>query len=278
MKESVSGVPFHVGRRDSSLNADCADQNYENFYDLITSENRRQSPVIVLSGHTHAVHEFRIQKASQRGDYRFYVDDYSEKDLQPVPDSTLAERTKWIAEHSPLLMTSGACLKPMPQFREIHIRNNTIAGVQMCQLPRPEPTADFDPGIRRVQIRCKAGMGTGSFMYAPDNGNDITMPYPQAVYNKPQTHFELIQLGDDKIALRAHNGKYIRAKDGGGGKLAADRDHIRSHETFRMVHRSGNLVAFQAKNGRYLRATRDGKALADSQRIDSWAEFRLSDL
>lgn len=46
--------------------------------------------------------------------------------------------------------------------------------------------------------------------------------------------FEVIDLGDSKIALRAFNGKYVCAELDHGAYLVANRDWIRGWETFEM--------------------------------------------
>ena len=44
--------------------------------------------------------------------------------------------------------------------------------------------------------------------------------------------FQLIDLGEGKVALKAHNGKYVCAEGGGGQQLIANRDAIGPWETF----------------------------------------------
>ena len=44
--------------------------------------------------------------------------------------------------------------------------------------------------------------------------------------------FDLIGLGNNKVALKAQNGQYVCAEGGGGDIIVADRDKIEVGETF----------------------------------------------
>jgi hypothetical protein len=47
--------------------------------------------------------------------------------------------------------------------------------------------------------------------------------------------FDLIELGGDRVALRANNGRFLCAERGGGHTIVANRWWIRSWETFERV-------------------------------------------
>lgn len=62
------------------------------------------------------------------------------------------------------------------------------------------------------------------------------------------------------IALRSMTGKFVRAENGGGDDVRADRDGVGLHEQFRVVPLGGGQVALRSYNGYYLRAEGGGGA------------------
>lgn len=82
------------------------------------------------------------------------------------------------------------------------------------------------------------------------------------------------------IALRAHNGQYVCAEDGGGRELVANRDHIREWETFELCKLDSQQIALKAYNNQFVRAEGGGggKVNADKSEIHSHELFKLHDL
>lgn len=64
--------------------------------------------------------------------------------------------------------------------------------------------------------------------------------------------FSQIDLGQNRIALRAKNGKYVSAENGGGGKLFATSTPIGRNETFLLSDLGSGSVALAASNGQYV--------------------------
>jgi hypothetical protein len=139
-----------------------------------------------------------------------------------------------------------------PGFRQIRIHDNCIVELGMQQIEKPAPTASFEPGVAEVLF-----IGTGSLKYTGREQDPIVvvadLPNPDDLTYR----FELIDLGHSRIALKASNGKYLRAENGGGGRLFADRTHIKSHETFRRWSRGGNF-ALETADGSLLQITQEG--------------------
>jgi carbamate kinase len=83
-----------------------------------------------------------------------------------------------------------------------------------------------------------------------------------------------------KIALQAHNGQYFCAEEGGGREMIADRDWIRSWETFELIDLGNNKVALRANNGQYVCAEGGGgrEVVANRDQIRSWETFEFIDL
>jgi hypothetical protein len=87
------------------------------------------------------------------------------------------------------------------------------------------------------------------------------------------------------VSLRADNGQYVVAENGGGWVVNANRDAIGPWETFNLIDldggslRDGDFVAFQASSGHYLQAVDGGGGtmLAIGPRADPWETFILVD-
>ncbi len=79
------------------------------------------------------------------------------------------------------------------------------------------------------------------------------------------------------VALRACNGRYVCAEGGGSRELIANRDWIRSWETFRLVDYGGRRVGLQVANGNYVCAEGGGghDLVANRPWLRKWEEFRL---
>jgi hypothetical protein len=72
----------------------------------------------------------------------------------------------------------------------------------------------------------------------------------------PAEIFRLIELEGNKIGIKTSYGKFLCAEDGGGEKVLANRDKIKSWEIFNLVKlRKANI---QCLNGYYLRANNGG--------------------
>ena len=83
-------------------------------------------------------------------------------------------------------------------------------------------------------------------------------------------------LGSTRIALHAHNQKYVSADLNRGGNLVADRNQIDAWETFELIN-VDNKVAFLAANGKYVSAdlNQGGILIADRDQINAWETFEL---
>jgi hypothetical protein len=132
---------FKHGKRDIFLNFSCADGKVQKFFQLIApSGNVLRQLNVSFSGHTHKVHEFRIQ--AQRGSDKFYyfIDDYSGSSRYTSESlrssSNPQNRKMWLNNHQPLLVTSGGLKKKYPEFREVIVEGNNIKSMKMKHLPR----------------------------------------------------------------------------------------------------------------------------------------------
>ncbi|MGB3518700.1 MAG: LamG-like jellyroll fold domain-containing protein [Elainellaceae cyanobacterium] len=86
---------------------------------------------------------------------------------------------------------------------------------------------------------------------------------------------------DNRIALKSFNGKYVRAADGGGSGVFADRDYPLSDELFNLVPVTNNRIALATvRKGLYVSAVNGGGGAVNAQipKLDVWETFILEQL
>ncbi|MDD4650793.1 MAG: C25 family cysteine peptidase [Methanothrix sp.] len=83
-----------------------------------------------------------------------------------------------------------------------------------------------------------------------------------------------------KIALRAANGQYVCAENGGGSYLVANRNSVGAWETFQRIDLGNGKVALRAANGQYVCAENGGGTylVANRNAIGAWETFTYMDL
>lgn len=83
-----------------------------------------------------------------------------------------------------------------------------------------------------------------------------------------------------KISLRAYNGQYLCAENGGGSVIVANRNAVGSWETFQLVDLGNGNVALRAANGQYLCAESGGGSVivANRNAVGAWETFGYMDL
>lgn len=91
----------------------------------------------------------------------------------------------------------------------------------------------------------------------------------------PSEIFEMIELGNNKVAFRASNGKLIQAINGGGGALRVAQAAIGAWETFERIDLGHGVIALKASNGQYLCAESGGgqEVVANRSQIGDWEKF-----
>lgn len=91
------------------------------------SDRSERRADIVFSGHTHQVHEFRVEPHPNEDkapwEFLFFIDEYT--------------RSGWLEGNKPLFLTSSSLKKDYPRFREVHVKKNSITKLRMLTLPRP---------------------------------------------------------------------------------------------------------------------------------------------
>jgi hypothetical protein len=115
--------------------------NVQKLFQLITGKgNASRKLAILFSGHTHKVHEFRIQAQRNSKEVYYFIDDYSgSRNRTPASlpyRASARNRKMWLQNHQPLLVTSGALKKAYPELREVVVEGDNIKSMKMKSLPR----------------------------------------------------------------------------------------------------------------------------------------------
>ncbi|MFN3201935.1 MAG: hypothetical protein ACE366_26250 [Bradymonadia bacterium] len=112
----------------------------------------------------------------------------------------------------------------------------------------------------------------GRYVQVTPNGIALTGTQVDA-----STTFDFVNLGGLEIALR-HDGEYVRAVNGGGGQLLADRSWILSHERFDLVPNADGTISLRtATTQQFVTAENGGgePLVANRPSNHAWERFRL---
>ena len=92
----------------------------------------------------------------------------------------------------------------------------------------------------------------------------------------PWESFNVVHLGNDRIALQASNGQYVSAT-GPNGTLLANRNCIGPTETFLMVRVRESRIALKASNGKFVCAEGGGgrELIANRDVAAEWESFYM---
>ncbi len=79
------------------------------------------------------------------------------------------------------------------------------------------------------------------------------------------------------IAIKTHDGYFVSAERGGGGKVAAKGLRVGDWETFRLVDRGGNRISLQTYDGHYVCAEQGGGGIvvANRKEVGVWETFQV---
>ncbi len=297
---------FKSGKRAPLLNFACADGNFVSFLNKINrlSGASARTPILLFSGHTHKVHEFRIEKIRETHqvedtNFHYFTDDYSGKYFRATTDGPqLLLRYLWLRARSPLFFTSGAVKREKPQYREIKVSGGTFASLEIKEIPTVERTAIFRPGCRSVALQAK----NGQYVCAEGGGGGEVRANRNHI--KEWETFEWVQLDTGKVALRAHTGQYLNVT--GGGVVTAKapmpcpgwewwgispntippqslpqyKACLGASAIFELIGAGADQVALRAQNGKYVCAEGGGgrELVANRSAIGPWETFTLVEL
>jgi len=93
--------------------------------------------VVVLSGHSHGVHEFRTASLdSPAGALGLHINNYSDQVDFGAPVFRDSDKRRWLDQNAPLFMTSGTTRSSVPKVRVIRVDGNGLTSFKMVWLPR----------------------------------------------------------------------------------------------------------------------------------------------
>jgi hypothetical protein len=279
---------FKQGKRDPYLDffsaEGCGEKGqfqpkiFPNFLNLLSQElsTTTDIPILIFSGHTHKIHEFRVNKlgTGPREFYKFYyyTDDYSGKYFKKKEDSsTILYRYLYLKGISPLLFTSDALKHKNPKYREIDVRGLSLASLEMKPISNIEKTGNFSPGCDLITLRAY------NKQYVCAEGGGDRELVANREFAKEWEIFELIHLEENKVALKACNNMFVRAEGGGGGKLKPDRSWIKKHEAFTLIEKGTNKIALRTYKEKYVCALGGGggELLANRDQAHEWETFEV---
>ena len=166
-----------------------------------------------------------------------------------------------------------------PDFRQMLLGGIRVAAGSVAAncgaSSQPSPSPSVPPLPSTVSLRAYAN---NKYVVAENNGNDPLIANRGAV--GPWEKFDLIDLGNDKIALRAQaNGRYVCAENQGNAPLIANRDAIGSWERFTLIHNADGTVSLRAEANGMLVVAEDGGSkplIANRSAIGQWEKFYLA--
>jgi hypothetical protein len=128
--------------------------------------------------------------------------------------------------------------------------------------------------VHRVNMR----LLNGNFVRAEMAGQVPSLSANANVGGNWET-FLLISLRNNKIALKANNGKFVCSLLNDGGRLVADRDTLKEWETFEKIDIGNRRFALKAFNGKFVCAELDkGYGLfANRDHPGDWETFYFED-
>jgi len=89
----------------------------------------------------------------------------------------------------------------------------------------------------------------------------------------PWEMFQLIDLGNQRVAFKAHNGRYLSFH--GSRYIVASGNAIGSQEIFKIIDAGNNKVAFKASNGYYVEAWYFSEVGANGYTMGPWEKFTI---
>ncbi|MFA6571069.1 MAG: caspase family protein [Bacteroidota bacterium] len=140
--------------------------------------------------------------------------------------------------------------------------------VKKEKLPWDDEYQDMKSIFAKVAIRAMKGQ----YLFAENSPNGNVLA--KADDFTTNEVFDVIPVGERKVALRSPKGKYLNATED-EKEVYADRDSIGKNETFEIVELEGDKVGFKTAHGKFLCAEWGGDNLvaANRTKIDVWEVF-----
>lgn len=111
------------------------------------------------------------------------------------------------------------------------------------------------------------------------NGNKIRLSNQKLIASNLEASdlsvFELVKVAGNKIALKAQNGLYVCAEQGGGTDVNVNRAKAKEWESFEIVSAGAGYFAFKTINNFYLSVQVDGVINAQGNVINDAVKFQV---
>ncbi len=152
-------------------------------------------------------------------------------------------------------------------FRFVEVDSN---GASTSQDPSGPFSGPSTSDRRRIALETDRGYYIG----LERGGNRLLA---RAVAPGRDETFELVRVSEDRYALRAPNGYFVKAEGGGGASLVADRSEVGEWETFRLSPLGGERFGLLTHRSRFVSADQGGGGAltARSYEAKDWESFRL---
>ena len=176
--------------------------------------------------------------------------------------STLDGRTS-VDAHAQLDAPSSVHNQTIMHFNALsYANNNSPARVNEAQL-----------SIKCWPTKHRKATITGYF-----NNQIMAFPWGSMTSGSPNKStwetFDIVELGNNTVALKSYHGKYLTAHP--GGAIYGNASKINAWEKFELIDRGGNSFALRSAHGGYVIALSDGQIRSDSPNLAAWETFRIN--
>lgn len=152
----------------------------------------------------------------------------------------------------------------------------TLVSCDETQKPKQSDANNSSDSIKSNEKKVNIRAVSSDRYLTCDTDQDLNIFGDKDTTEEAET-FILVDLGGDKVALRAYNGKYVCADQNKKCVLSADRNEAHEWETFTMEKLPDNKVAFKASNKKYVCCDRNlrFKLIANRDSRGEWETFTI---
>jgi peptidoglycan/xylan/chitin deacetylase (PgdA/CDA1 family) len=166
---------------------------------------------------------------------------------------------------------------------QIRLQNNTFEAVRLLVVWLQQNGYSFVrldslPQVRetmRISSVISLETATGHYLSPTGSGGEVLA---NALGVGPSEPFGVIELGDNRIALRSLSGQYVSVLNGGGGSVLANAPDIDEWEALTRVDLGDGKIAIRCPEGQYISPQGGGGArlCATAAHIGPWEVLRVA--
>lgn len=181
-----------------------------------------------------------------------------------IEQASQSIQTEDAASQSPVAVAAPPVIVPQPQPPAAETRPIALP-VDQQQMSQPQVSSLSG----RIALKTRKGQYIGV-----QRGERDGIVAKREAIGAGET-FELINLGDGKVALKANNGNYVNTEQ--DQDVAATVQSIGASATFELIEVGDRQVALKANNGQYLCAEKGGgqTVVANRSEIGPWETFEM---